>query len=258
MTWIANGESGSSVRTKLNSIPNDGTVARAPSPLPFFGAQTNTPWVRPPLTTFSTFLNQSPVGLSTAVATDQAVALSVPGLPLTVMGIADDVNGGGCLTGVLKSMGSPPWTITAAVAAENNTLGDVSSLPYFSPIILRNSATKKAISLNWWGNSGTTPVGGSVRALHYSDTDLDQNSDGFVGPAGRGFTLPSYWGWFRIQHDGIDLHYSISADGLFLMPELYSEAASYLGTIDQAGTGFDRQTASNFAQATILWSWVES
>jgi hypothetical protein len=30
MTWIANGEAGSSVRTKLNTIPNDGTTALVP------------------------------------------------------------------------------------------------------------------------------------------------------------------------------------------------------------------------------------
>ena len=73
--WVKNGDSGSSVRAKINSIPNDGSVFKG-FPLPFFGLAASNGWIRPSLTTFSEWINQGGYFFTALGNSDQAV---VPG-----------------------------------------------------------------------------------------------------------------------------------------------------------------------------------
>jgi hypothetical protein len=230
-----------------------------PSPLPFFGNQTNTAWVRPSLSTFSTWLNQTPPGLATATADDGA-----NGLPLIIQTVDD-----GSLyqiTGLLKSMGPPPWTITVALAGISNISSGAVS---FYPIVLRNSVSDKAVALIWWGGNATVSGnGGSVQITHWTNVSSGTSplsTPGGASNQGFGFPFPDYIAWFRIHNDGTNLTFSISQEGALFLPLPYTETlASFIGSVDQVGFGVDRlndgnsQTGSDISVASALWSWVET
>jgi hypothetical protein len=93
----------------VNGTCVGGGGGTTPSPLPFFGNQTNTPWVRPSLSTFSTWLNQTDAGSHVADPSTASATDNPNGLPLVIRGGTDgDTN---ILTGLLKPVaGPPPWT----------------------------------------------------------------------------------------------------------------------------------------------------
>lgn len=184
--------------------PSGGGGTGAAGPFPFFGARgTSVSWSRPSLATFSIFLNEHPVGLTAATASDGAGQL-----PIVLTSLQDDVMGGGCLTALLKSIGAPPWTIVAGVAGGGNASnvgGPVgSALPiYFSPIVLYDSGADKAVTMNWWGGGVSTAAkSGAVQVFQYTSTVLDANSGGFVSPGGLGFPFPEYFGYFKVSNIG--------------------------------------------------------
>jgi hypothetical protein len=176
------------------------------NPLPFFG--NNTPWVRPSLATFSTWLNQHPAGLSLATATDYA-----NGFPLVLSTLHDDLTSNGCLTALLKPIGAPPWTITAAMAAFSTlATPSASGQIYFEPIILYDSQNDRVVSMIWWGGGCVVNVSpGQVRIAHYADTVLDSGSQSFVSDVGKGFPFPDYFAWFRVHNDRANLTFSIQS-----------------------------------------------
>jgi hypothetical protein len=231
-----------------------------PSPLPFFGTQTSKSWVRPGLAQFNSWLNQvDAIGggtqPTTATATDYAVTLSTPGLPLVAdFGINNTAPNGLFPSGLLKSIGAPPWTITTAQAFFFNS---PSSLSIVFPIILYDSADQKmeTVEFNTYGGCSVYQWTDVNDLTTIANTEVDSGV----------FSLdwPSYFAWFRVQNDGTNLTYSISPDGL-IFKVIYSEpVGSFLGTIDKVGFGVDRAKAhvdtAGFSSASeILWSWVET
>jgi hypothetical protein len=221
--------------------------------LPFFGLDP-LPWQRPSLATFSTWLNHTnPDDGNTATATDNA-----NGLPLVIQGGMEPENiGNDCLTALLKPIGAPPWTIKVLLAGFT-----VGASPYALPLVLYDSGNDKAQALAWWPTP-TAGAYGKTRIIEYTGT-VPGDSSSFVSADGKGFNFPDYRGWFKVDHDGVNITWSISPEGVLFMP-IYSAAAdAFLGTIDKVGFGYDRVPVSAGTQfdgqefASILWSWVES
>lgn len=227
-----------------------------PSPLPFFGNQTNTAWVRPSLSTFSTWHNQTDAGSNVADPSTASATDNPNGLPLVIRGGTDgDTN---ILTGLLKPVASPPpWTITVALAGFTNV---ADGSPGFSPIILYDTVHDKAETFRW-DASWAGPYGGAVKVEQWTGTTPGTRS--VVSGNTYGFQFLDYFAWFRVTNDGVNLTYYMSPDGL-LFEEIYSEpSGSFLGTVNKVGFGYDRAGSGDYISPgqvadAILWSWVET
>jgi hypothetical protein len=178
-------------------------------------------------------------------------------LPLVIRGGTDA--SGHVLTGLLKPViGSPPWTITVALAGFANK---AEASPNFMPIILYDSADDKAETLDWFTSWGG-PYGGVTEVEQWSGaTPGDSRS---IGGVGYGFPFLDYFAWFRrVKDDGTNITYYISPDGL-QFEEVYSEpSGSFLGTINKVGFGYDRVGDGNGVSPSevadvILWGWQET
>lgn len=246
-------QSGATVKTTTQAIANLGGGGAA-KPLPFVGTAPSAGWTRPALATFSTWLNQD-----TDTTSDGA-----GGLPLVLKANGDQGASNAYPTGLLKAIGAPPWTITAAVAGFGtfNTKG-ASYTPqqlWFYPIILKSGVLAECFT--WF-----SPIG-QVGVAQFSTvtTPLSEYPAFVSSGTNIGFPFPDYFEWFRVANDGVNLTYSISPDGQ-LWFVVYTEAVgSFLGAIDHVGFGMDR---SNFAivsgtifgsgqMASLLWQWVET
>jgi hypothetical protein len=183
---------------------------------------------------------------SLAVATDGA-----GGLPLQVYGTAIS-NVTGMLTGVLKPVSTPPWTITVGVAgitAATNTI-------LFCPIILYDSTTHRAVAVTWieWGGNSNFPA---AYVTYYHDT---RNPHGTVdiGVVNATYIASGYFIWFRVVNDGTNLTFYVSSENVTYL-DLFSISATALTTsFDFVGFGIDRNANSGDQLATVLWNWVQS
>jgi hypothetical protein len=277
MVWINNGDAGSAVRAKLNSIPNDGTncTAVAPVPLPFVGTAPVNGWTRPALSTFSTWLNQGD-----AIASD-----GTGGLPIILrsdMAVSTQNVLGGNLIGVFKASSVPPYTITVAAAGSGNITAQPASIPasevsqMWAPIILYNSISGVALAFGWGPKYGQG--GNGVNLWVYSNT-ASGNTPGYWGSQGNGFPMGQYFEWFRLSNDGTNITLSISDDGQEWQEwfvDTLADISSGTGgvtTFDKVGFGFDTamtaglananlnppiQTLANSFQSAKLWQWVET
>jgi hypothetical protein len=220
------------------------------------------------LETFSTWINQTPSGLSAATATEGAGAL-----PIVLQGLADGVlsfNPVYTLTGKLKSIGAPPWEITVAMAGASN-LSAVTGVAWH-PLILRNSISDKAISVQWTQQqSPASPVQSSATVIHWENASTGasatrtQPSSGSAAINGGdwGWPFSDYFNWLRIANDGTNLTFWVSQEGILFLQLPYSETlASFITSVDQVGFGFDRANLGGYdpnpAIAGLLWNWVES
>jgi len=222
------------------------------SPLPFFGHQTQTPWVRPSLAAFSSWINQtdgSANAPTTAVATDNA-----NGLPLVIKAGSDSTTANSAITALMKPIGAPPWTITVAVAGFTLTGGTKGSTAngQFLPLILHDSGGK--IEPVYWAPSDGASF---FQTYQYPSSAL-----GTAPAASNGAlsTIPDYFVWCQVVNDGVNLTYNTGPDG-FIFDTFYIEpVASYLGTIDKVGFGIDRVVAAGPTNPIfmLLWHWVQT
>lgn len=175
-----------------------------------------------------------------AVATD-----GTSGAPLVLQfdGVDGSANAVG-LTALLTPSVSPPYTIKSAVAVVETSSAGIT----ISPIVLYNSATKKAVALGWAPN-------GSIYVNHYNNVS---GSD-FYSPieAGGGQVPPGYFGWFSVTNDGTNLIFSYSAENIVFL-ELYREPlAAFSPTFDLCGFGSDRGAGPS-PILVALWNWLQS
>lgn len=254
--------------TELVRIVQGGTTKRTTTanvapPLPFFGIKTLNGWSRPAAASFSTWINQTPSGLLTATLTDNPDTL-----PLIVEAAID--SNFYTLSAVLKSRGAAPWTLTAAVAGIANACG---AGVWFHPLVLRNSGTDRAVSLQWTGGTGNSDFSGGglaaqTQIIRWADVSTGAAATRTVPGSGNtntafGFSFSDYFAWFRVSSDGTTLTFSISQEGVLFLPLGYSETlADFLVTVDQVGFGVERLNNNNPAtgllSACALWNWLES
>lgn len=210
-------------------------LAELARPAPFVGNQGL--WMRPalniggPSSTFNTWLNQGSV-----VAADHA-----GGLPLALSIPAGEAG----LQGMLKPIGPPPWTLTVFLAANSiNIQGDA-----YASLILYNLAEDKAVEVVWATIGGN---GLSVQYVHPTATDT-------VAASPIGVGLPSsYVAWLRVEHDGTNLIFSQSLEGVAFLPYGTLPAGEFASSFDYAGFGVDQGFNGGGLAFVGLWNWVES
>lgn len=225
-------------------------------PLPFFGDQTQSAWVRPALTDFPDWLNQHPDGFSLAAAVDNP-----NGLPMVLLAKQDD-DAGYTITARLKDASVAPWTLTVGAAAFAPIHAGI-VITY--PIALYNVTGDKMVAFDWISggatDSGKVNIGHFTVASGASALSITEISQGF------GFSSADYFEWFRIENDGTNLNFSISPEGK-LWFQIHTETiASFIGQVDQIGFGVERLNQSGLSNgasghdvdaACIIWSWVET
>jgi hypothetical protein len=181
------------------------------------------------------------------------------GLPLVLQGGADIMGfpSPNCPTCALKTIGAPPWTITAAVAYFCNLNTGNKTLLGSIPIMLCDTANDKALALTWWRDYTYAAAYDSL------SVKLGSLSSRIADPQNQGFLFEDYFAWFRVINDGATISFETSVDGLLFML-IWQEAVGYLSTIDKVGFGFDRVNTAGSPiepyrdQAVLLWRWVES
>jgi len=224
--------------------------------LPFFGHDP-LPWARPGLSiggsgnNFTEWLNQND---STAGEPKIAVAVDgADGLPLAIRAGMDTTNY--CITGLMRPIGSPPWTITSAFAVFANHNGGGFGVPIFL-----YDGTK--IHSLYWGV--TTGVILGVKIGEWSSITPGSTGATLLGNDGAAFMINDYFAWFRVVNNGSTIRYLISPDG-FQFEEIYSEGVNdFLGAVTHVGFGVDRLVNGAGAPVPlpvvngILWGWIET
>lgn len=189
---------------------------------------------------------------SFATATDGA-----GGLPLVLRaGEAFSGNNNQYLTGVLKPIGAPPWTITIGVAGVINADQQGAET---EPLILFNSADGKAVVLAWQPTMGVWGI------FHY-DTAPGLTSRTKVSgvPFGITYFHSTYFIWFKVENDGANLTFSMSAENVEFVTIFQEAANAWTASFDNVGFGMDRGQMSitnSYPLATVLvplWNWVET
>lgn len=187
------------------------------------------------------------------------------GLPLILKAdqLAADRGGAPYLVALLKDTpAAAPWSITVALAAMSaSTIGPDGVCTWWYPLVLYDSNADKAIVCLWF------PLGyggGNVRFMHFDDTLPYTINYSFVGDQeATGFPFDDYFEWFKVEHDGTNLIFSISPEGALWFPIWSEPAAGFLTTIDKVGFGLDRSkintlSSTNRDAVSILWQWAEA
>jgi hypothetical protein len=168
------------------------------------------------------------------------------GAPIALEMVAGSEANPYCVTGKLKSIGAPPWTITAGIAGVNVGQGSV-----FGPI-LYNSTSKKAIAFHWYATN-------LLKIFYIVNADNPVLSNRVRENVLPVVELAPYFIWFRIQHDGTNLIYSISFNNSVFLEAWREKATSYLSSIDKVGWGAFRDlNGPGGVMLVDLWSWVET
>jgi hypothetical protein len=209
-----------------NLAPAGATGATGPSggvslPLPFFGAS-NPPW-NGASTTFSSWLYQ---GSSTATAVAdgplvvQGFGLSGP-LPATY------------ISANMRALPSPPYTITVAAAAVfsmSSNLGNSLAVPTF-PVMLYDSISDTAYVLSAWSFVG----GFTMQKI----TGASNPSTAVIANINSWYTTTEYFGWFKVQNDGVNIIMSYSAEGILFLQFFEDTIANFGVTFTDFGFGLD-------------------
>ena len=180
------------------------------------------------------------------------------GLPLIISGRPPNLAGASfnsMLQAIMKPIGAAPWTVTVAAAGIEND-GGSRQAGIWAPIVLYNSAQDKAIALTWW-------YSGVCHIDHYGSTDPLATPTDQIGNNNIGFTLPSYFQWFRVINDGVNLTYQIGFEGQLFLTIFEESATALAPSFDKVGFGMELQGIRiNVAnplcqQATAMWDWTD-
>ena len=236
MVWISNGDTGLSVRTKLNTIPNDGASYTASATT----ALSSLPWYPPAVagslddeflagsldTGRWTWVNQS---TRTATLTNSNCTLTFP-----TAGATDNWGH------IVQTAPGTPWTVVSKIG----WAGTTSSNFTYGAIIARESSTGKflnfgfdnvGIASNYWTNNTTYSAG--IQSYAYGT---------WPGPS-RG-----EYGYFKLQDNGTNIILSFSQTGI-----TYTQVASVSRTAfmasgpNQVGLGIGANIASGTANIDV-------
>jgi hypothetical protein len=240
---------GSVGQVVTNTAPGTGGWANR-GPYPFFGNRGgSTPWSRPSLAAFSTWVNQTDSG-NTATATDGS-----NGFPLVIRAGLDATNY--CTTALLKTPPTPPWTIDVALAAFTNCVTSNNG-PGWLPFVLKSTAGK-IVELFWY----TVSPSPSVVCYGFNDSSISTTAPTQLDDGLGVFPFSDYLVWFRAVHDGAAISFYVSPEGVIFEPiTLTTPVLSFLSDVQSIGFGYNRfntnVSGTNKAANVILWNWVET
>jgi hypothetical protein len=181
------------------------------------------------------------------------------GLPLTIDGsFINAGNGNVILSGVMKPLPAPPWTITVATSAFviMNSNGQA-----VFPLFFYDSVTSKTVSFAWLPESGS-----NGELVHFVAVPIGQA----ITPASMSLqNSAAALAWWRVQNDGTNLTFWFSPDGVTgFAPNQFFHQESVMAytpnAFDFVGVGVNRSwvesqpTDGYLGSAISLWNFTQT
>jgi hypothetical protein len=165
------------------------------------------------------------------------------------------VGGFNALSGLLKTIGTPPWTIKVASAGVNGPAAGQSGSNGGSygvhVLVLYNASLDVALGLSAYANGS----GGWYIRRYTEVSKKAENSLPTV--VQNGLATGAYFSWWAVTNDGANITFGLSGEGAMYLDNIYQEAlAEFMVNITHVGFGINVSDAGQ--QLSILWNWVES